>query len=188
MDKYRSFILHHASLWFTLVLLVANGVAWAYALAPGDLLVDIEPQIEPDLADLRQRLREGGHSGESFSVEVTDLEAAQTIAWYLSNHPRIPFRAPQVSISPGGIEATGVAEIAGLRVPLRGTARIWLHAGVPDVTLVDLDVGGLTVPSFVQRRIQSEIDAQFALAQNLPVSIETFDLQEGKAIVRGTIR
>lgn len=188
MTRLASSIVRRASMWFALVLIVANGAAWAYALAPQAHVVNIEPQLEPDLAGLRQRLIEGGHSGESFSIEVTDLEAAQTIAWYLSRHPRIPFRSPQVSIAPGGVAATGVAEIAGLRVGLRGTARIVLHDGVPQVTLVDLDVGGLGVPAFVQSRIQSEIDAQFALAEDLPISIETFDLFEGKAIVRGTIR
>jgi hypothetical protein len=188
MDKYTAFVLRRASLLFALLLIAANAAAWVYALAPQDSIVEVDPQLEPDLADLRRRLIEGGHSGATFGVEVTDLEAAQTITWYLSNHPRIPFRSPQVSITPGGIEARGVAEIAGLRVPLRGTARIVLHDGVPDVTLVDLDVGGVAVPPLVRSRIQSEVDAQFALAQNLPVSIDTFDLQEGKAIVRGTIR
>ena len=188
MKTRTAWITRHASWWFAAVLLLVNGVAWAYALAPGGAVVTVEPQLAPDLADLRARLSEGGHGGESFRVEVTDEEAAQTIAWYLSNHPRIPFRSPQVSMIPGDISATGVAEIAGLRVPLRGNARVVLHAGVPEVTLVDLDVGGVAIPAFVRARIQSEIDAQFALAHNLPVSIERFDLKEGKAIVEGVIR
>ena len=98
-----------ASLLFALVLIVANGGAWLYALAPEGPAVVVDPQLEPDLADLRQRLIEGGHNGEPFSVEVTDLEAAQTIAWYLARHPRIPFRDPQVAIAPGGVTATGAA-------------------------------------------------------------------------------
>jgi hypothetical protein len=174
--------------WFALVLLVANGAAWAYALAPEGSAVAVEPRLDPDLANLRQRLIEGGHGGESFTVEVTDVEAAETIAWYLARHPRIPFGEPQVTIAPEGITATGVAEVVGLRVWLQGKARITLRDGVPDVTLADLDVGGVAVPAFVQRRIQAEIDAQFALAQNLPVTIEEFSLEAGKATVRGRIR
>lgn len=188
MSKSASGIVRRVFWGFALVLLIANGVAWAYAVAPRGPIVPVEPRIEPDLALLRERLIEGGHRGEPFTVEVTDREAAETIAWYLARHPRIPFDSPQVSIAPGVIAAAGHAEIAGLRIPLRGTARIVLHDGIPDVDLVHLDIGGLAVPSFVRNRIQSEIDAQFALAQDLPVSIETFDLQEGKAIVRGTIR
>ena len=47
------------NLWILVVLLAANGVAWASALAPGDGRA-VEPRLEPDLADLRKRLIEGG--------------------------------------------------------------------------------------------------------------------------------
>lgn len=174
--------------WIALMLLVANGVAWAYALAPEGPAVEVQPRLEPDIADLRDRLIEDGHSGESFRLEVTGQEAAETIAWYLSRHPGIPFREPQVSITPEGISARGVAEIAGLRVGLTGRAGIALREGVPYVTLEDLDVAGVAVPGFVQDRIQAEIDAQFGLAQNLPLVIDELQLEEGRATVQGTIR
>ncbi len=174
--------------WFALILLLANGLAWAYALAPEGPAVAVEPRLEPDLVALREKLIEGGHGGESFTLEVTDQEAAETIAWYLRGHPGIPFREPQVSITPDGIAASGVAEIAGLRVGLTGKARIVLRNGIPLVTLADLEVAGVAVPGFVQNRIQQEIDDQFALAQDLPVTIDELLLEEGKATVRGTIR
>lgn len=174
--------------WFALLLLLANSAMWAYALAPEGPAVQVEPRLEPDLADLRQRLIEGGHSGEPFLIEITDQEAAETIAWYLSRHPNVPFGEPQVFIAPDGVTARGVAEIAGLRVGLRGEAHIELHDGVPIVTLGDLDVAGVAVPGLVRDRIQREIDAQFALAQNLPVAIDELRLEEGRATVRGTIR
>jgi hypothetical protein len=174
--------------WFALILLLANGAMWAYALAPEGPAIKVDPILEPDLAELRQRLIEGGHSGEPFTIEVTDQEAAETLAWYLSRHPNVPFGEPQVFITPGGITAKGVAEIAGLRVGLTGQAHIELRDGVPIVTLGDLDVAGVAVPGFVRNTIQNEIDAQFALAQDLPVSIDELVLDEGKATVRGTIR
>lgn len=176
------------SFWFALVLLAANGAAWAYALAPQGPAVEVQGRLEPGLADLRDRLIEGGHSGEPFKLEITDQEAAETIAWYLERHPRIPFDEPQVFITVQGVAAKGVAEIAGLRVALTGRAHIVLHDGVPSVTLRDLDVAGVAVPGFVRERIQAEIDAQFSLAQDLPVLIEAFVLEEGKATVQGTIR
>jgi hypothetical protein len=178
----------NGNLWIALLLLVANGVAWAYALAPEGPATVVEPRLEPDIADLRQRLVEGGHSGEPFSVQVTGQEAAETIAWYLARHPRIPFHEPQVSIGPEGISAKGVAEIAGLRVGLTGRADIELQDGVPLVTLRDLDVAGVAVPGFVRDRIQAEIDAQFRLARDLPLLIDELVLEEGQATVRGTIR
>lgn len=180
--------LTNLNFWIALTLLVANGVAWAYALAPEGPAVEVQPRLEPDIADLRDRLIAGGHSGELFRLEVTDQEAAETIAWYLSRHPGIPFREPQVSITPEGISARGVAEIAGLRVGLTGRAGIELREGVPYVTLEDLDVAGVAVPGFVQDRIQAEIDAQFGLAQDLPLVIDELQLEEGQAIVQGTIR
>lgn len=174
--------------WFALILLLANGAMWAYALAPQGSAVQVEPRLEPDLADLRTRLREGGHSGEPFTIEITDQEAAETIAWYLEPRPNVPFAEPQVFITPQGVSAKGVAEVAGLRVGVSGRAIIVLKDGVPTITLADLDVAGVAVPGFVHNTIQSEIDAQFALAQNLPIVIDELILEEGKATVRGTIR
>jgi hypothetical protein len=175
------------SFWIALVLLVANGMAWAYALAPEGRAV-VEPRLEPGIEDLRDRLVEGGHSGEPFLLEVTDQQAAETIAWYLVRNPRIPFREPQVSIDPGGVSAAGVAEIAGLRVRLTGQAHIELRDGVPHVTLADLDVAGVAVPGLIQDRIQDEIEDQFGRAQDLPLIVDELALEEGKATVRGTIR
>jgi hypothetical protein len=180
--------LANPSFWIALLLLAANGIAWAYALTPEEAAVTVEPRLEPDIAALRQKLIEGGHSGEPFSVEVTDQEAAETIAWYLSRHPNVPFGEPQVLIRANGLLAKGVAEIAGLRVGLTGQANIDLRDGVPIVMLGDLDVAGVAVPGLVRDRIQAEIDAQFSLAQNLPLIVDELILEEGKATVRGTIR
>jgi hypothetical protein len=176
------------SFWFALILLLANGVMWADALAPEGPAVAVEPRLAPSIAALREKLIEGGHSGEPFTMEITNQEAAETIAWYLSNHPNIPFSEPQVSIRPDGISAKGTAEIAGLRVGLTGEAGIELREGVPYVALEDLDVAGVAVPGFVQDRIQAEIDAQFGLAQDLPLVIDELHLEEGQATVQGTIR
>lgn len=181
-------ILTSLNFWIALVLLAANGAAWAYALAPEGPAVKVEPRLEPDMAALRQKLNDGGHGGELFTVEVTDQEAAETIAWYLEGHPSVPFRDPQVSIRPEGVTAEGVAEILGLRIGLSGRAAIRLRDGVPLVTLEDLHLAGLAVPGFVRDRIQAEIDAQFRLAQNLPVIIDEVRLTEGKATILGRIR
>jgi len=181
-------ILTSFNFWIALVLLAANGAAWAYALAPEGPAVEVEPRLEPDLAALRQKLNDGGHGGEPFTAEVTDLEAAETIAWYLEAHPNVPFRDPQVSIRPEGVTAEGVAEVLGLRIGLSGRAAILLRDGVPLVTLEDLHLAGLAVPGLVRDRIQVEIDAQFSLAQDLPVIINEITLEEGKATILGKIR
>ena len=68
------------SFWFAAVLLVANGAMWSNALAPQGPAVSVDPILAPDIASLRQQLVEGGHSGEPFTLVVTNQEAAETIA------------------------------------------------------------------------------------------------------------
>lgn len=180
--------LKRPSLWFLLLLLIGNGVAWASAMAPGEARF-IEPRLEPDLAALRERLIEGGHSGEPFNAVVTNQEAEETIVWYLKRHPHIPFANPRVEIHQDTIEAWGEANVAGLRIGLHGRARIVLQGGMPVVALEDLGMAGLSVPGFVRRRIQQEVDAQFDLdPATFPVLISRFELTEGTAILEGTIR
>lgn len=180
--------LKRPNLWILVMLLMANGVAWVSALAPGQVRL-VEPRLEPDLADLRERLIEGGHSGEPFTVIVTNQEAEETIAWYLDRHPRVPFANPRVEIHPDVIEAWGEAHVAGLRVGLHGRARIVLREGLPAVTVEDLGMAGLSVPRFVRQRIQQEVDAQFDLdPTSFPVIISRFGLIEAQAVVEGTIR
>jgi hypothetical protein len=176
------------NLWIAVGLLLANGAAWVYALAPAAAAVRVEPRLEPDLANLRAKLIEGGHSGEPFSLDITEQEAAESLAWYLARNPSVPFRDPQVSIRWDGIYAQGIAEIAGLSVGVSGLAHVALHDGRPVVKLGELQVAGVGVPGLVRDRIQAELDAQFGKAQNLPVVIEAIRLEEGRALVRGTIR
>jgi hypothetical protein len=176
------------SLWFALVLIAANGVAWAGALAPEAPAAIVEPRVEPGIADLMQRLGEGGHSGEAFTLEVTDREAAETLAYYLERARSVPFREAQVAFHPGSATLQGVAEMAGLSVRLTAQVEISLRDGAPLVALTDLDLAGLSVPGWVRNRIQAELDAQFRKARDLPLLFDEVLIQEGKATVRGKIR
>lgn len=180
--------LRSPNLWIVAVLLAANGLAWALTFSARGPAHIVEPKLDPDLADLRERLIEGAHHGESFEAVITNLEAEQTITWYLDRHPSVPFRYPRVAIHPDGIEIWGEAHMAGLRVGLEGQANIVLRDGVPITTVEHLGMAGVSIPNFVRRRIQAEIDQQLALAHDLPVIIETFELQEGRVVASGTIR
>ena len=64
----------------------------------------------------------------------------------------------------------------------------WLRDGAPITTLEHLGMAGVSIPNFVRRRIQAEIDQQLALAHDLPVIIETFELREGQVVASGIIR
>lgn len=180
--------LRNLNLWIVLALLVANGMAWALTFAAREPTHVVEPKLDLELADLRERLIEGTHHGESFEVTLTNLEAEQSITWFLGRHPNIPFRYPRVEIHPGGVEVWGQAHVAGLRVGLQGRASVALRDGVPIITVEHLGMAGVSIPNFVRDRIQAEIDKQLAGAYNLPMIIQTLELQEGQGTGSGTIR
>ena len=83
-------MLKNPSLWIVLVLLLANGMAWAYTLAPEGPATVVEPRLAPQVADLRQRMNEGGHSGEPFSLELTEQEATEMLPGTWTANPMCP--------------------------------------------------------------------------------------------------
>jgi hypothetical protein len=180
--------LRNLNLWIVVALLAANGLAWALTFTARGPAHVVEPKLDPDLADLRERLIEGTHHGEPFEATITNLEAEQTITWYLDRHPNVPFRYPRVAIHPDGIEVWGEAHVAGLRVGLEGRANMVLRDGAPITTVGHLGMAGVSIPNFVRHRIQAEIDQQLALARDLPVIIETLEWQESQVTASGTIR
>jgi hypothetical protein len=175
-------------LWIALALLVANSLAWGLTFAAREPAYVVDPRLDPELADLRERLIEGTHHGEPYEVTLTNLEAEQAITWFLNRHPSIPFRYPRVEIHPDGVEVWGEAHMAGLRVGLEGRANVVLRDGVPIITVERLGMAGVAIPGFVRQRIQAEIDRQLAQAYNLPIIIETLELHEGWGRGAGTIR
>ena len=189
MHKLIHSLLKPINLYVALILLAANGLAWASALAPSGPTYVAEPVLEPDLADLRSRLREGGHSGERFELNVTGQEAAESIAWFLGNHPEIPFEQPRVQFHPDVVEAWGDVEVLGMRLSIHGQATMVLQNGIPIVTLTDISVAGAPVPGFVLQAVQDAVYEQVDLSQReLPVIFETLELREGEAVASGTIR
>jgi hypothetical protein len=177
------------NLWIALALLAANGLAWATALEPIGPVYTADPVLEPSLDDLRTRLREGGHSGERFDLSVTGQEAAESIAWFLSIHPEIPFRHPRIEFHPDEVEAWGEVEVLGLRLSIHGQATMALENGIPVVTLTDIRVAGAPVPGFVLEAVQDAVYEQVDLSnRELPVIFEALELCEGEAVASGTIR
>lgn len=176
-------------LYIALILTVANILAWTVALRPAIPLYQAQPILEPDLADLRARLIEGGHSGETFELHITDREAADTIAWFLDRHSEVPFRDPQIAFHPGEIEAWGVATVLGLRLSIHGRATMRLEDGIPIVHLTQLGVAGAPVPGFVLQAIQDAVYRQVDLSNRpLPVAFTSLEIREGEMVATGVIR
>ncbi len=189
MRRFVRSLLRSANLWIALALLTANGLAWATALEPSGSVYTVEPVLEPSLDDLRIRLREGGHSGERFELDVTGQEAAESIAWFIGNHPEIPFRHPRIEFHPDEVKAWGDVEVLGLRLSIHGRATMVLEDGIPVVTLTDIQVAGAPVPGFVLEAVQDAVYEQVDLSnRELPVIFEMLELREGEAVASGTIR
>jgi hypothetical protein len=174
-------------LWIVLILLAANGLAW---LRAGETnLPAVEPRLSPQIAAMRETVIAGQSAGEPFAITLTDQEAAEATAWYLSRYPQIPFSHPQVHFAPDSITGRGLVHMFGLRAPVYGRARVGLRDGTPVVTFLELGVAGVPLPGWMLRAIQSEAEAQFDFTKrNLPLIFTRLESGEGMLTGEGVYR
>ena len=171
--------------WIAISLIAVNLYVWAgLLLSPPEPYV-VEPIRDPEVVALLDYIRSGEHSGETWEVTLTELEAEQTITWYLYRWPQIPFAHPQVEITPDYVRGEGDATLAGLRVHVSGKARITLQDGLPVVEILDLS---LPVPGPIREAIEREIQAQLQRADLLPVRFTSAEWRDQEVVVRGVIR
>ncbi len=171
--------------WIALALITANLFTWVSVLLAAPEPYIVEPIRDPEVVALLEYIRSGDHSGETWQVTLTELEAEQTITWYLHRYPQIPFAHPRVEIRPDYVGGEGDATIAGLRVHVGGKARITLQDGLPIVEILELS---LPVPGPIRQAIEREIQVQLRRADRLPVRFTSAEWYEGEVIVRGVIR
>ena len=145
----------------------------------------VDPIRDPEVVALLEYIRSGEHSGESWEITLTELEAEQTITWYLHRYPQIPFAHPRVEITPDYISGEGDAMISGLRVHVGGKARVLLEDGLPIVEILDLS---LPLPAPIRAAIEREIQVQLQRAELLPVRFVEAEWGDGFVVVRGIIR
>ncbi len=176
--------LQKPSLWFALVLLLANAFAWLSVASRVDL-VEAAPILHPEIAEIRAHWQARDAVGETFSVRVTDQMAMETLAWFIA--PRdLPFSHPQVEIHPGYVVGGGLVHVMGLRTPVFGRAKIYLENGRPEAIIESIDVAGATAPDFV---LGAVAQAQKVYADlQLPIEITTLDMQEGEVFIEGVYR
>lgn len=145
----------------------------------------VDPIRDPEIVALLDYILSGDHSGESWEVTLTELEAEQTITWYLHRYPQIPFEHPRARITPDYVAGEGDAIIAGLRVHVSGKARVTLEDGLPMVEILELN---LPIPGPIREAIEQEIQVQLQRADQLPVRFTSAEWREGEVTVRGVIR
>lgn len=173
------------NLWIAATLIVFNLLGWFRFLLPDSAPYVVDPIRDPEIVTLLDYIRSGDRSGETWSVTLTELEAEQTITWYLHRYPQIPFAHPQVEITPDYVAGEGDATIAGLRVHVGGKAKITLEDGLP---LVDILALSLPVPGPIREAIEQEIQIQLRRADQLPVRFTEAEWHDGEVIVKGYIK
>jgi hypothetical protein len=175
-----------SNLWIAAGLIAANLFTWSNLLLAAPEPYVVEPIRDPEVVALLNYIRSGDHSGETWEVTLTELEAEQTITWYLHRYPQIPFAHPKVKITSNYVAGEGDATIAGLRVHVGGKARITVeNDGLPKIEILELS---LPLPGPIHQAIENEIQVQLQRADLLPVRFTSAKWQEGEVMVRGIIR
>ena len=87
------------------------------------------------------------------------------------------------------LEVSGVTTGLAVAVPVKVVANAVARDGVPVVSVVDVDVGGLALPSFVREQVLREANQAVDLSRyDLAVTVDAVTLWPGVLDVRGTVR
>lgn len=147
------------------------------------------PRLTRELAEFREKVKAGTHQGESFELTVTDTELEETLAWYAGRHVGVPLPETRISIDANGIGLSGEVQLGGLRAKISGRADAYLQDGIPAISIVELKMGTAALPEFVRLQLEDQLNRQLMLREDeLPVTVEALELQEGQLTVRGRIR
>ncbi len=173
------------NLWIAIGLIVANLFTWARLLLAVTNPHVVDPVMDPEVKALLDYIASGDHSGETWEVTLTELEAEQTITWYLKRYPQIPFAYPEVHINPDYVSGEGDVIITGLHLHVSGEARVTLKDGLPAVEILALN---LPLPPAIKNAIEEEIQVQLKRAERLPVRFSSAEWGDGVVVVKGVIR
>ncbi|MBE2200170.1 MAG: hypothetical protein IAE79_16255 [Anaerolinea sp.] len=170
--------------WIAAMLLLANAFAW-FSVAAQVELIEVEPILHPEIAEIRAHWQARDAVGESFSVTVTDRMAMETLAWFMA--PRnLPISHPQVAIHPDGVTGGALVHVMGLRAPVFGRAVVWLENGRVEGRVEEVGIAGATAPDFVLLAV-AQAQQVYAKLQ-LPIEIRTMELREGEVYIEGVYR
>jgi hypothetical protein len=173
------------NLFIGITVVLANLYAWAGLLTAITDPHVVAPAMDPEVRALLDYIHSGEHSGEQWTVTMSELEAEQTITYYLNRYPQIPFAYPQVEISSDSIAGEGDVLLTGLHIHVSGEAWVTLKDGLPVVEILDLS---LPLPDSIREAIEQEIQVQLQRAEYLPVRFTSAKWGDGVVIVQGVIR
>jgi hypothetical protein len=171
--------------WIATALILLNVYMWVLAVQSAFKPYIVEPIRDPEVVALLEYIDSGEHSGETWQVNLTELEAEQTITWYLQKYPQIPFEHPNITITPDYVGGEGDVTITGVRIHVSGKASVTLKDGLPVVKILEMN---LPLPASIRNRIEQEIQIQLQRADLLPVRFTSADWGDGVVVVEGVIR
>ena len=171
--------------WIALALILLNGYMWLVAIQAAFKPYVVDPIRDPEVVALLDYIRSGEHSGETWEVTLTELEAEQTITWYLEKYPQIPFEHPNITITPDSVGGEGDVTVTGIRIHVSGKATVTLKDGLPVVKILEMN---LPLPASIRNAIEREIQVQLRRADLLPVRFTSAEWGNGFVIVEGVIR
>lgn len=171
--------------WIAVTLILLNVYMWVIAIQSALKPYIVDPTRDPEVVALLDYIDSGKHSGETWQVNLTELEAEQTITWYLQKYPQIPFEHPNITITPDYLVGEGDVTITGVRIHVSGKASITLKDGLPVVKILEMN---LPLPASIRNTIEREIQIQLQRADLLPVRFMSADWGNGVVLVKGVIR
>jgi hypothetical protein len=185
LGRLLAFLNRRKNLLIALVLLLANVLAW-FSVASRVELVEAEPILHPEIAEIRNHWNAGDAVGETFSVVVTDQMAMETVAWLIEPRTNLPFSHPQIEIHPDSVTGGGLVYFMGMRTPVFGRATIYLEDGKPQATVEEVGIAGTKAPAFVLEAIKQGQAIYDQLS--MPIEITKLEMREGEVLVEGVYR
>ena len=168
------------------LLILVNGVMLILALQSTISPHVVEPIKDAEVDKLLTYIASGKHAGESWQITLSNLEAEQTITWYLKKYPNIPFAYPKVEITPNYIKGSGDVTVAGVRFHVGATVNITLKDGLPVVKILSLDLP--LALQWTKQPVEQAVQKALERAADLPVRFTSAEWKDGVVIVKGTIR
>lgn len=102
-----------------------------------------KPRLPAEIAAFRAQLWSVKPPGQTFRLVASERVITETARWALAEHPELPFSEPEIKVFPGGLAASGVAELLGQRIRVRGLVRVTLTPeGKPQFAIEELTLGG----------------------------------------------
>lgn len=146
------------------------------------------PAPPSSIEALRLRIAEH-HSGEPYTLRLTDGELSATAGYYMTQRSDIPFSNPRVSVSGGQVVLDAVTRGFAVPVPVRVTGTIRAVNGAPAVTVQDVSLGNVPIPAAVRDQIVTEANKSLDFSRYpLPITVESVQLGSGEATIRGAIK